>query len=296
MLICNHWPRWFRDHFGDEVPQTYATFDTETTGFSFDKDVIWNIAHVLVVDGKIENQLDLVLDWTNHKVVPGHWIQDRLNRQRQDMVLKGLKAPRAWERMKAEGKPPEEVLSFYNTFFRKLMADGVPLVSHNGYAFDEKMLAHNFAGFSISADFKINDSMWDTVAIEKGNLIMAAGMDYKRFLPQTGETMRRWCLRVKHANTPGIKPRIDDIVARYGFEAKYGLTQAALHGALSDSRCIHYLIEEYRNGYSPVDLPLAPWEAPRTEIEPFSGTQVPRPSRIVVPPSRPVRRRGQRCN
>lgn len=241
-MIVRQWPFWFKQLYGGSWPQDYVTWDCETTGFDKNRDVIVEIGHCLVEDGKVKDRLSVVLNWTEREVPPDGWLRKRLVNVRESMARDGKTYRMTYERMRKEGIEPEKALKFYHELFQTLIAQGVPFVGHNGF-FDEEMFAHNLAGFAVADDFKLPDNLvFDTMAIEKGNQMVGD----KNALPREGETLRSYFRRVKYLRND-VKTNLDThCVAKYGFAGRHGLDLAKAHTADFDAYLVHLLMEEFR--------------------------------------------------
>lgn len=286
-MIVNYWPQWFRNLYGGEWPVNYVCFDIETTGYSMSHDVITEIAHCLVQDGEIVNELSIILDWTNHAIVPDHWLRRRLHEVRQQMSLSGYKYHITYERMQKEGMKPEKALQFYDELFTTLMQRDSLFVAHGGYAFDERMIAANMAGFIGRPDFGFGDNdMLCTDGLEKAS----QAATHPRLQPQPGDTLRSYFHRVKYTRLPGVKSNLSDhCFHKYDFAKKRGLKAKDMHGAATDSRCVHYLMEEFRTRIKAGSPP-----AVSSVVEP--PKMLPREAAIVAGGNSRGRRRGQRNN
>ena len=296
-MIIPLWPYRFRQQYGGTLPTTYCCLDTETTGFNADRDVIVEIGHCLVKDGKVDSELNLVLNWQNHRVVPDHWVRARLDHLNQEMANKGTPYHMTYARMGREGIAPEEGLTFYRNLLATLAEQDVPLVLHNAL-FDEEMLAHAFAGFIGAEDgFRYRDNgVFCTMGLEKANQRASD----RNCLPRDGETLREYFTRARHfggSKTPASLDR--HCVPKYRLAEKHGLDMRHVHGALFDAKLVHYLFEEFRELAGKARQGLPP--APPPLVVPGGGTVLPNPfdgSSDRPPPTpasaQPARRRGQR--
>lgn len=286
--IVNYWPTWFRDHYGGEWPRNYVTFDTESTGFDVTKDVLWEIAHCLVQDCKVVDKLSVIIDWTNHPVVPDHWLRNRLQWLKKSMELNGCKCHITYEKMQEEGLKPQEALSFYHNLFTTLQKKNMTFVGRGSYAFDERILEHNFAGFGIAEHFRFDDNcMLDMDGVEKASQLLTN----KKAHVQAGDTLRSYFHRVKYIRANGVKSNLDThCYKKYDFK-KRGIEQRDLHRGIMDCYCEHMMMEIYRPLIGKEVLtPSVPMQ-----VQP---TLLPHRPKSLPPPNAPVlmRRRGQRNN
>lgn len=268
-MIMSHWPFWFRQLYGVSWPRNYITWDCETTGFDKKRDVIAEIGHCLIEDGKVKDRLGVVLDWTEHAIVPDQWLRARLEQTRQSMARDGKVYHLTYERMKEEGvRPPEKVLSFYYKLFRVLLEQNTPFAAHNGF-FDEEMFAHNLVGFSIAPSFQLPDNLiFDTMSIEKANQMLTD----KNARPREGETLRTYFKRVKHIRND-VKTNLDThCVAKYDLIARYALDVSKAHTADFDAYLVHLLMEEFRLEADKQTVAPSPVEK-RSDLPPLFRSQ-----------------------
>jgi DNA polymerase III epsilon subunit-like protein len=247
-MIVNYWSKNFRALFGGTWPTSMCCVDLETSGFSPERDVIVEWGHVLVDNGKIVDRLSLVIDWTDHPVVPMHWLSSRLRSVRQGMELAGKRYHHSIERMRAEGVKPDQALPFINEFVQTIKKRGVIFVGHN-IVFEEKMLCANFLGFNITRDgFSFGDNGFlDTEGIEKAS----QALTNPRMYPRSGDTLRDYFHRVKYTNIAGLKSNLDDHCSdKYGF-AKHGVRREDMHAAEVDAYCSYLLMEAFRSMIAP---------------------------------------------
>ncbi len=277
-MIINHWPAAFRKLYGMAWPRSYCCVDVETSGYSMEKDLVVEWGHVLIEDGEIVDRLTLVLDWTNHAVVPDHWLRGRINVLRQGMELAGKPCHTYYETMRDEGMKPDKALKFIHDFTAAVKNRGLLFVAH-GATFDEKMLSANFTGFKIADGFTYGDNGFlDTEAIEKASQMS----DHPRMHPQPNDTLRTYFHRVKYTRIEGLKSNLDEHCGnKYGFYTKHGIDPKKMHGAETDAYCCHLLMEEFRaqlvDGVIPhkaAVLAATPQRAARAVPAPVSGQRV----------------------
>lgn len=284
-MIVSRWPAEFRRLYGGSWPTSYVTLDTETCGFSLKRDVVVEIGHCLVEDGVVTDRLNLVLDWSNHPVVPADYVKRRLEEVRRAMAADGRAYGMTWERMCAEGIRPEKALAFYHKLLATFASAGLPFALHNGF-FDEEMLAHNFAGFGVDpAGFALPPVWFDTASIEKANQL-AGDPDA---LPRPGETLRTYFRRLKYMSRGNVKCNLcEHCAVKYRFAEKYGVDMAQAHGAGFDAYLVHLLMQEFggQGEAAPVSGPPRPSSPRPAAAEASYRRHKPLPG--------PTRRRGQR--
>lgn len=287
-MIANYWPDWFRTqaYFDNGWPTTYLAMDLETTGYAADRDVITEYGHCLVEDGRITDRLDLVLDWTEHPVVPQHWLRDRIASVRSQMELAGNCCHTSIERMKSEGMEAGKALAFIRDFLATIMSKQIPLVLHGGI-FDEKMLAGNFIGFRVANGFSFGPNGWiDTEGVAKASQLL----DNPRAYPKRGDSLRDYWHRVKYTRVTGVKSSLDSYCyAKYKLGEVHGIARKDMHRADVDAYCCHLLMTEYAKEVTPAAI-----EAPSYAPEHRDLRQGKAPPVSAVPPRANKRVRGQR--
>jgi hypothetical protein len=312
-VIVNNWPAAFLEKAGG-FPSTFVAFDLETTGFDRKTDVIIEIGHVLVEDGVVTDELSVLLDWSKSSVVPVHWLVDRIAGLRQTLSDKGIAHHLPYERLCKEGIDPIEALRFYRDFFEQLKAQGMPVVGHNVYRFDEPMLEANLLGFQVCDEFAFGDwQLWDTLALEAATI---HGPGNPKALVKADDTLRTWMYRSSYLRAETNLTRT--LLKKYDLAAKHGLNTLDSHSACYDARLCHHLMQEYRAmlAVAPVKLPpvaapsarpgrtvrqvaprqpVVPVGVPKAPAEPdlFSGLPSDGSKDMVVH-GNPIRRRGQR--
>lgn len=239
-----HWPDWFRSHYGVAWPRTYCCVDVETTGLVPGQDVVVQWGHCLVEDGVVADRLGLVLDWTGRDRPPGFWLADRLGRLAEEMAAAGLRWHVPFDRLRSEGRRPEEALAFVAGFVDRLKRRGVPFVLHD-HVFDEKMLSHAFLDLGLGPGFTFGDRLVDTAALEKAGQM--AGQPRAR--PRPTDRPRDYFLRVKYTRADGVRYDLSGhCYDAYGFSAR-GLARTDLHDAEVDSFCCHLIVEAVREAF-----------------------------------------------
>jgi DNA polymerase III epsilon subunit-like protein len=286
-MIVRRWPPWFKALYGGEWPRKYLTFDVETTGFKRDRDVIVEMGHCLVENGKPVSRLNIVLDWSNHKVVPVDYVKRKLIEVRDGMARDGRQWGMTFQRMQDEGIQPEKALSFYRELLGDWASDGGVFALHNGF-FDEEMLTHNFAGFDIDPEgFSFPENQYfDTSSIERANQVSD-----NTALPMERESMKGYFKRLKHLKGNTLHSSLDKHCwHKYGWGSKDGLVKDQCHGAGFDAFLVHLLMEEF--GEQSKQLPIETKVAPAAEFLERAANDSAKSHKAVM--TQIIRRRGQR--
>jgi hypothetical protein len=258
---------------GGSFPRSYLTFDVETSGFSFEIDVITEFGAVRVRDGKPVEKIEVIINWTGREVPPHNWLCTRLEDLARKLRADGKSLSTNIARMRSQGVPAEEGLKRILAIFAQASADKIPVCAHHGYGFDERMLETNFTGFSIADSFSFGDSrLIDTEALEKA----LEGQTQRDMTPRSGETLRVWCKRMIGQRLKCIYSNLDThCFTKYRWRERHNADPGNCHNALFDALLVHYLMEDLRPQYeqiiSAAAHPLAP-----------SGPSPPRPARPIV--------------
>jgi len=276
-MIINAWDNQFTAKYGHHFPPSYLCFDTEFTGRSERDDLIVEIGHVLVEDGKIVDRFNLVLNWYEMNIVPASWLDYKLNQMRHIVGPEWRLLP---ETVKKEGINPLQALRFYHKLFHTWANRGLPFVAQNGTNADEPMIRGNLNRF-LNKTFEIPaNSYFDTGAIFKANQIWQAQTgdltNYRAIiLPTRTETLKAYFHRVCGARIRGVHWSLKLILEHFDLIKKHNLDTSNLHNAGFDALCLHLIMEEYRSMVTPREIP-AP-EVPRV----FKADQV-KPNLIPV--------------
>lgn len=243
-MIASRWCPEFRRLYGDVWPETYAAIDIETTGFSREKDLVLEFGHCLVRGREPADRGSLVLDWSDHPVVPDWWVRERLDKLARRMQQDGRPWRLTYDYMRAEGVRADRALPYVLEFLEALRGSGTLLVGHNAYSFDEEMLAANFEGFLGVDGFRFGENeLFDTGAVEKASQCP----DDPEMLPRPGDTLESYFRRVVNRRVAGVKWSLDrHCLPKYGLAEKHGLDPSDCHSAGFDAYLTHLLMEEYR--------------------------------------------------
>ena len=266
-MIVNHWNPAFTKLYGHVFPESYLCIDTEYCGHNPKKDLIIEVGHVLVENRQVVDKLGVVLDWSNHSIVPDHWVRTALRR----IELKMQEAGRHWrltyDVMQKEGVKPEKVLDFYFKLIETATGRGLPLVAHNAFCADLKMLRGNFEGF-LGRVLNVDDNMvFDTGAIEKASQALTSRDPEIRYkpgvwLPKPGETLGAYFRRIVAIRAKGIFWNTEACAKKYDLLRKHSLDPGNHHTAEFDALLIHYLMEEFRSQITKVNVQEDPVASP----------------------------------
>jgi len=267
-MIINDWDHIFTQKYGYDFPNSYLCVDTEFTGSNERDDLIVEIGHTMVEDGKVVDELNVVLNWYPTKHVQETWLDYKLNTMRH-IVGTGWRLTPAV--VKEEGMDPIKALRFYHKLFATWKKRGLPFVAQNGMTADERLFRGNFNRF-INKPFEFPPNGYiDTGAIFKANRIWQSSEEHLAVLkgtmmPHRSDTLKAYFHRVIYTKCTGLKWNLKAILDEYGIREKYGLRDDQFHTAGFDSKCLHYIMQEFQKQAAPGKRPtvsLAPADSPK---------------------------------
>lgn len=240
--ILTFWPTWFSQHAGGRFPSSYMTWDTETSGFSRDNDVIIEFGSCLVQAGEVIDRSNVVLNWFKSPNIPADYIRSQLQRVAQAMRVQNKGWRVTEDVMRQEGIDPIQALEWMYSLFTLAKEKNILLVSHNGINFDQEMLCSSFAQ-DLGKEFEFDpDLTWDTSAIEKASQLIHEPASR----PKPGETLQAYFKRMNSWRVKGVYTNLSDhCVKRYRLQEKYGIDPASMHSAGTDAYVLHLLMQEF---------------------------------------------------
>lgn len=247
-MIINAWGQEFATKYGNTLPKNYLCFDTEFTGSSEQIDLIMEIGHTLVEDGKVVDQLSLILNWYDYPAITSDWLDYKLNTMRS-IIGEGWQLLPA--RVRKEGINPLQALQFYYKFFQTWKNRNLPFVAQNGQNADERLLRGNFNRF-LNKDFELpSDNYFDIGGIYKATQIWESSdsncANYRlAMLPHRTDDLKSYFKRVIGTKVAGIKWSLSSILEQYGLIDKHNVSPEQMHSAGFDSLCLHWIMEEFR--------------------------------------------------
>lgn len=248
-MIINDWDSVFTAKYGHKFPDSYLCIDTEFTGSSERDDLIIEIGHTMVEDGRVVDELSLILNWYAHPAIQSTWLDYKLDNMRNIVGPGWVLSPKV---VSTEGIDPIRALKFYQKLFLAWKQRGLPFVAQNGQSADERMLRGNFNRY-INKGFEFPpNGYFDTGAIFKASSIWEAtegdAMNFKAVvLPHRTDTLKNYFSRIINARVPGVKWSLPLILTHYGLDVKHNVTENQRHSAGFDSLCLHWIMEEYRS-------------------------------------------------
>ena len=241
-MAIGNWPASFMQRMGGSLPDDYFCFDTETTGFSRDKDVIVEWGHVLIRDRKPANKINLVINWLASDLVPHQFIIDKLAKVKRGMALHGKHYRITPQVMEEEGVEPEKALPFIYDMCRQIQDNNELFVAHNGWNYDATMVYNHFESFGVGDFAWRDDDMFDTGAVIKA----LALVDNPKSYPRPDESLRAYFKRIIAWRVKGLKWGLDGpAVAGMNLE-EFGVDPNLMHTAGNDALAVHGLMERIR--------------------------------------------------
>jgi DNA polymerase III epsilon subunit-like protein len=230
----------FVDRYGPP-PDHYVVVDTETTGFSPERDAVTQVGYGRVAGRAWDDGAGEYLNWQ----APGACHPDDADRlryahgeSRAQMLVKNGSVGPAWEEIVALGGPPADVAGRLADF---LEARDVPVVGHNILGFDAAFLASLFARTGRRAPSALTpENLFDT-----GGLLKAALMGLR---PLGGESRAGYFQRAVRARAKGVYWSLYRYaVPTFGLADKIARANLTPHDAASDALVTHWLLEALRD-------------------------------------------------
>jgi len=252
-MIINDWSSGFTAKYGHVFPASYLCIDTEYTGGDHRNDLIVEIGHTMVEDGKVIDERNLILNWYGYPGITAEWFTYKLNTMRSVVGPGWRLTP---DVVKQEGIDPLRALKFYDKLFSVWRERELPFVAQNGQNADERILRGNFNRF-LNKDFSLPDNAYfDTGAIYKANKVwQTLTGDIANFrsvmLPTRSDTLKTYFNRVINARVPGVKWSLSLIINEFGLMEKHAISATDFHSAGFDSLCLHWIMEEFRRQVKP---------------------------------------------
>jgi hypothetical protein len=252
-VIINDWDPAFTSKYGHQFPDSYLCFDTEFTGSDERNDLIVEIGHTMVENGKVVDKLNLVLNWYAHPDIQDTWLTYKLNNMRSIVGPNWRLTP---EVVAKEGMDPLQALRFYQKLFAVWKKRDLPFVAQNGQTADERLLRGNFDRF-LHKSFELPpNGYFDTGGIFKATQIWeATDGNLANFrvvmMPHRTDTLKSYFHRVIHTRIAGVKWSLPAILEHYNLIEKHNADMSQHHNAGFDSMCLHWIMEEYRSHIRP---------------------------------------------
>lgn len=219
-------------------PADYVAFDTESNGLNPEAPTTYpvQVGYAVYGGGRLKRWGDLVVDWSKGGVCDRDWFYESVDATARKMASLGKAYHVTPARLDREGVAPAEALDA----FRGLLGCGLPLVAHNGFGFDRKLIeaCSRRAGVPISIDV---EGLIDTGMIEK-----AFRLGWTPPLP--GSCLRAdWYREVGSKIAKGVHWSLDRACeVEYGLSRRHGLGTGAAHSAGFDSVACGTLLEVYK--------------------------------------------------
>lgn len=209
-------------------PGDFVAFDTETNGPRPEdpKTLPVQVGFAVYGGGRLSCWGDFLVDWSRGRSpVDRAWFYGSVVEVREKMASLGKPYHVTPEMIERDGVAPEEAM----VELRSLLDCGLPLVAHNGYAFDRRLLeaCSRRVGVPIAIDV---ERLVDTGMIEK-----AFRLGWTPPLP--GSCRRAdWYQEVSSKIAKGVHWSLDRACEeRYGLSKRHGLGTASAHSAGFDS-------------------------------------------------------------
>jgi len=283
-MIITRWQPWFTKQYGGAFPVDRFHYDVESSGFSRKDDVIVEWGHCMVRDGKVVDRNNIVINWYKcPEAIPPSRLTNQLERIRREMRNQGRSWRLTEEVLRDEGVHPDKAIPWIYELLTEVQQQGMMLVSHNGWNFDNPMLVEHFRQ-DLNKEFAFNpNQIFDTGCIEKASQLMSEHPE--RALPKEGETLLDYFKRISGWRASGVYSNLDThCLKKYKLVEKYGLDPTKMHTAGEDAYALHCLMEEFKVLCEACKTP--PAAAPVAAAAPIGLP--PRPAKAVVRPQTPI--------
>ena len=246
-MILEHFVKCWERRFGP-FPSTYLVFDSETTGTRVGTDLIGEIGFCMVSDGKITDNFSVLINWFDG-TADTEWLRGRLEDTRRQVEFDRDGRPTGRHYQLSEegmrrGVPAHEAMQICAEVFTAARVDNLPLVAHNGIAFDVPMLQYHFQRWLSCSWDPGENGIIDTGIIVKasqGNMI-----------PESHDSIRSYCSRVAAQRWRGVYWALDRYcVPKWNLAEKHNLDMSRAHGAAFDTYLAHLVFEEIRSLAAP---------------------------------------------
>jgi len=207
---------------GQQLPDSYLVFDTETSGADPAKDKILQYGFAVVIDGKLVDSFGVIANrgrdcFIHPKAIEVHGIDH--------------------DRMEREGVDPKLAFDEVVSTFEAYRERGWMFVGHNAIRFDAELFENECKHWGHSFCFK-PDEIFDT-----GMVVKAAQLG---MYIDPRHTIRSWARRVSNVRAKGVYWSLD----RYCFKefklSEFDLSAGDAHDAGYDCRITHFLLQRFK--------------------------------------------------
>lgn len=246
-MVFSKWPHWFLQACGG-IPSRYVCWDLETIGQGGPGEaLIWQVGHVVVVEGKVVDRFEAILNWADSDLLRAETVQEALQQHQLHSVAGDSARYRlSWERLTSEGQRPERVMTEWPRQLQRLQQAGFKFVGHNVYNFDEKVLYHFIHDLDTFPDFSFGDwDLFDTCILEKLNQLEHE----PRAEPRSGDTLRSYLLRSANPGAKVYSNLPTHCVSKYGLRPPTNSKWDRVHNASYDAYLCFLLMEIFKYNY-----------------------------------------------
>jgi hypothetical protein len=241
-MIFSKWPPWFVQACGG-LPSRYVAWDLEAMGCNVAEALIWQVGHVVVIDGKVEDRFEAILNWSDSDLLRSDTVQEML--QKHQLTSKAAPGGDrlSWDRLVKEGQKPEYVLTEWTAQLHRLQTAGFKFVGHNVYNYDEKVLYQHIHDWDLYPDFQFTDwDLFDTCTLEKLNQLTHV----PQAEPRMGDTMRSYMQRAQIPGSPVKSNLAVHCVTKYKLRPPVTSRWDKPHNASYDAYLCYLLMEIFR--------------------------------------------------
>jgi hypothetical protein len=235
---------------GRGFPDTYLTWDFETTGTRTSYDLPLDFGYCDVRDGRMVRRSGILLNWYSRPdLVEPAWMDDRLQAMRWVYEKKGiLDYPYNRELFSKRGWDPVKALKRIWQLFWSVRDRHGLFVGHGAYHFDAPLVCNLFRDY-LGSDWEfLPNELIDTGLTEKALRSLERDKLSDHIVPREGETLQSFFQRCNGRRLAGVLWRTDVCVERYRMAERFPeLDTNLLHCRASmDAYVCHLLLEDHR--------------------------------------------------
>lgn len=226
--------------YGGLLPSSYVSFDTETTGFSTEKDLILEFGYAVVEDGEVKADGALLLNWFDFPGLDADRLEMMVERISDRMRHIGAVWNITSDLLRKDGVNPVEAFQFFADLCAGANSSGKYILGHNVLRYDIPIVLSCMRRFAPGIAAPEFPRVIDTHCLENAVQMNEAGDD--RVRPVQGHDLTQYCDRFKGF---AKKTKLSGLVDKYGLAETYQLEKYAAHAAQADALATSALLCHY---------------------------------------------------
>ena len=246
------WLQEMTNEHGLELPNSYLTFDLETTSLDEEEAYIIEAGHLFVDEGKRGEPHSRLLNWPGaadadfdrSKELKLWWFIQNFYKAMGEAHRDGRGFRYVEELLRKEGADPFFVIEKYREIFSRWADSGGWFVAHNGVNYDNRIWARHFLKY-LGSDFRLCADRF----IDTGLILKAAGISEIRgrlWLPSKYESLGSFWHRTASELQIGAKWKLSEACKDLGISVDHNLDMSMAHTAGFDCMMTHLLLETYK--------------------------------------------------